>query len=149
MILSTDIGGTSVKLGLVDRTGALNAKAEAPVHFDNYQTPMIDTVIRAAGEFLAQHPCALEGVGVSATGQIDSRSGVIVGTNGKIANYELVQQMVAALPCPVIAEGRVHTPEQAKKMLELGAWAVVVGGAITRPLEIAARFMNAVKDVQA
>ena len=63
-------------------------------------------------------------------------------------NYELVSQMVAELPCPVIAEGRVHTPEQARKMLELGAWAVVVGGAITRPLEIATRFMNAVKDVE-
>lgn len=62
-------------------------------------------------------------------------------------NYELVKQMVAALPCPVIAEGRVHTPEQARKMLEIGAWAVVVGGAITRPLEIATRFMNAVKDL--
>ena len=60
-------------------------------------------------------------------------------------NYELVEQMVAELPCPVIAEGRVHTPEQAKKMLELGAWAVVVGGAITRPLEIANRFMAVVK----
>ena len=59
-------------------------------------------------------------------------------------NYELVEQMVAELPCPVIAEGRVHTPEQAKKMLELGALAVVVGGAITRPLEIATRFMTAV-----
>ena len=62
-------------------------------------------------------------------------------------NYELVEQMVAKLPCPVIAEGRVHTPEQARKMLELGAWAVVVGGAITRPLEIATRFMDAVKDL--
>ena len=62
-------------------------------------------------------------------------------------NYELVRDMVAALPCPVIAEGRVHTPEQARKMLQLGAWAVVVGGAITRPLEIATRFMNAVKDL--
>ena len=62
-------------------------------------------------------------------------------------NYELVEQMVANLPCPVIAEGRVHTPEQARRMLELGAWAVVVGGAITRPLEIATRFMNAVKDM--
>lgn len=61
-------------------------------------------------------------------------------------NYELVQQMICALPCPVIAEGRVHTPEQARRMLEIGAWAVVVGGAITRPLEIASRFMNAVKE---
>jgi N-acylglucosamine-6-phosphate 2-epimerase len=60
-------------------------------------------------------------------------------------NYELVRQMVAALPCPVIAEGRIHTPEQARKMLDLGAWAVVVGGAITRPLEIAARFMAVIK----
>ena len=60
-------------------------------------------------------------------------------------NYELVEQMVAALPCPVIAEGRVHTPEQARKMLDIGAWAVVVGGAITRPLEIANRFMAVIK----
>ncbi len=30
-------------------------------------------------------------------------------------------------------------------MLELGAYAVVVGGAITRPLEIAQRFVNGMK----
>ncbi|MBQ8162000.1 MAG: N-acetylmannosamine-6-phosphate 2-epimerase [Clostridia bacterium] len=58
-------------------------------------------------------------------------------------NFELVEQLVRALPCPVIAEGRVHTPEQARKMLDIGAWAVVVGGAITRPLEIAQRFFQA------
>ena len=43
----------------------------------------------------------------------------------------------------------VHTPEQARRMLEIGAWAVVVGGAITRPLEIASRFMDAVRDFEA
>lgn len=62
-------------------------------------------------------------------------------------NFELVRQLAGALPCPVIAEGRVHTPEQARKMLQLGAWAVVVGGAITRPLEIASRFFEAVRDI--
>lgn len=61
-------------------------------------------------------------------------------------DFELVRRLADDLPCPVIAEGRVHTPEQAREMLELGAWAVVVGGAITRPLEIASRFMEAVED---
>lgn len=60
-------------------------------------------------------------------------------------NFELVRAMCAHVRCPVIAEGRIHTPEQARKMLEIGAWAVVVGGAITRPLEIAQRFFAAIQ----
>lgn len=57
-------------------------------------------------------------------------------------DYELVGNLARSVDIPVIAEGKVHYPEQAKKMLELGAYAVVVGGAITRPLEIAQRFMK-------
>lgn len=64
---------------------------------------------------------------------------------GEGPNIELARRMANILPCPVIAEGRVHTPEQAKAMIDSGAWAVVVGGAITRPLEIAQRFMKAVE----
>ncbi len=60
-------------------------------------------------------------------------------------DYNLVSRLVKELPIPVIAEGKVHQPEQAKKMLELGAHAVVVGGAVTRPLEIAQRFYKAIK----
>lgn len=61
-------------------------------------------------------------------------------------DYELVSRLVKDLPIPVIAEGKVHYPDQAKKMLELGAHAVVVGGAITRPLEIAQRFYKAIQE---
>lgn len=60
-------------------------------------------------------------------------------------DVELVRRLAADLPVPVLAEGRVHTPQQAVEVLEAGAWAVIVGGAITRPLEIAARFMKAVE----
>lgn len=46
-------------------------------------------------------------------------------------DFELVERLVKELDVPVIAEGRISTPEQARKMLDLGAYAVVVGGAIT------------------
>ena len=61
-------------------------------------------------------------------------------------DFELLKQMIDALPIPVIAEGRIGTPEQAREALDLGAWAVVVGSAITRPRTIAARFVAALDD---
>ncbi|MCY3781474.1 MAG: N-acetylmannosamine-6-phosphate 2-epimerase [Chloroflexi bacterium] len=62
-------------------------------------------------------------------------------------DFELLRQMIKALPIPVIAEGRVHTPEQARRALDLGAWSVVVGSAITRPRTITARFVSAIEHV--
>lgn len=66
---------------------------------------------------------------------------------GDVPAFDLVEQLAKALPCPVIAEGHVSTPEQAKEMLRRGAHAVVVGGAITRPFEIASRFIKAAAEV--
>ena len=60
-------------------------------------------------------------------------------------DYELVKRLSAEVDIPVIGEGRIHSPEQAVEMLNAGAFAVVVGGAITRPLEIAQRFIKAVE----
>lgn len=60
-------------------------------------------------------------------------------------DFQLVKDLVKHTKKPIIAEGRIYFPEQAKKMLEYGAHTVVVGSAITRPQEIAERFIREIK----
>lgn len=60
-------------------------------------------------------------------------------------NAELVKEIAENVSIPVIAEGKIHTPQEAKLALDCGAHCVVVGGAITRPQEIATRF---IKEIQ-
>lgn len=59
-------------------------------------------------------------------------------------DLDLVARLAASGAAPVVAEGRYGTPQQAAEALSLGAVAVVVGGAITRPADITARFAEAV-----
>lgn len=105
--LAIDIGGTSVKLGLVDETGGILAKAEESVSFDGWQTPILTTVLAAAERFLTargEDPQALEGIGVSATGQINSHTGVVAGTCGNLPNYigsPIKEQLEAKFHRPV------------------------------------------------
>lgn len=60
----------------------------------------------------------------------------------KEPDFELLERAVKILDCPVIAEGRFWTPEQVNKAFALGAHAVVIGSAITRPQLIVKRFYS-------
>lgn len=59
-------------------------------------------------------------------------------------DFALLERLVNTVKVPVIAEGRIWTREEAVKALEIGAHAVVVGSAITRPREITRRFAEAI-----
>lgn len=53
-------------------------------------------------------------------------------------DFDLLRRMVAAFgdATPVLCEGRIHTPDQLTQVMAMGAWAAVVGTAITHPTSI-------------
>lgn len=59
-------------------------------------------------------------------------------TNGP--DLEVLAELVAEVDLPVFAEGRIHTPAQASACRDAGAYAVVVGTAITHPETITGWF---------
>ncbi len=60
-------------------------------------------------------------------------------------DFDLVEKLSQQLSIPVFAEGRIANGEQARRMLELGAFAVVIGSAITRPQWIVERIVRDMK----
>ncbi|MFX0539281.1 N-acetylmannosamine-6-phosphate 2-epimerase [Ornithinimicrobium sp. Y1847] len=58
-------------------------------------------------------------------------------------DWELLEQVVAEVDRPVVAEGRFRTPDEVARALDLGAHAVCVGTAITHPTSITRAFVAA------
>ena len=73
-------------------------------------------------------------------------AGYTEDTKGTILpDLTMIERMAKELDQPVIAEGGISTPEELKQVMDLPVHAAVVGSAITRPFEIAKRFIAAVK----
>jgi glucokinase len=94
LYLGVDLGGTFVKIGIIDDAGHICRKFKFPVDQDGYRTSILETAVLSAGEvlrssdflsFLSERKLA--GIGVSATGQIDPHTGTVVGAAGHIPNY--------------------------------------------------------------
>ena len=60
-------------------------------------------------------------------------------------DFAIIRQIVAKARHRVIAEGNINTPEKARRVIELGAFSVVVGSIITRPQLITTSFAEALK----
>lgn len=58
-------------------------------------------------------------------------------------DFEILRKIIASVRHRVIAEGNINTPEKARRVIELGAFSVVVGSIITRPQLITKSFADA------
>ncbi len=58
-------------------------------------------------------------------------------------DFEILREIIKKVTHPVIAEGNINTPQKARRVIELGAFSVVVGSIITRPQLITKAFADA------
>ncbi|MFE0651977.1 N-acetylmannosamine-6-phosphate 2-epimerase [Streptomyces sp. NPDC059534] len=114
----------------------------------------IDAVRAAGGLVMADVSTYEEGVRAARLGADlvgTTLSGYTPATYDRKAagpDLDLVERLAGALDVPVVAEGRIHSPGQVTRALECGAYAVVVGTAITHPTTLTRWFADAVADVR-
>ncbi len=63
----------------------------------------------------------------------------------RMDNFEVLHELIKVCKASVVAEGNFDTPEKARRAMDMGAYTVVVGGAITRPQQIAKKFIDGLK----
>lgn len=66
------------------------------------------------------------------------------GNDIAMEDFQILREILAAVKAPVVCEGKIDTPEKARRVLELGAHTVVVGAAITRPQLITKKYVEAI-----
>ncbi|REB08608.1 N-acetylmannosamine-6-phosphate 2-epimerase [Sporosarcina sp. BI001-red] len=71
-------------------------------------------------------------------------------TGQKVYNndFAFLKEVLSSVSAAVIAEGNIATPDMLKRVFELGVYAAVVGGAITRPRDITRNFANELQNAR-
>ncbi|WP_125610210.1 N-acetylmannosamine-6-phosphate 2-epimerase [Specibacter cremeus] len=116
--------------------GLTLAQTVAGIHAESHALVMADC--GSLADALAAAEAGADLVGTTLAGYTGERP----ETDGP--DLDLLAAVAAAdLGRPLIAEGRIHTPVQARQALDAGAFAVVVGTAITHPATITGWFRDA------
>jgi N-acylglucosamine-6-phosphate 2-epimerase len=99
--------------------------------------------------FMADCSTEAEGLAAAAMG-FDLIGTTMAGytdyTRGRsVPPFDMIAALVRGCGRPVVAEGNLATPQDLRRAMDLGVWTAVVGGAITRPLQITQRFVAALQ----
>lgn len=92
-------------------------------------------------EMLTTDQLGFDFIGTTLVGYTKQSQGDKIESN----DFEIIRKALSKLSHPLIAEGNIDTPDKVRRVLELGAYSVVVGSAITRPQLITKKFVEATK----
>lgn len=138
------LAACGVDILAVQGTGALRPDGSTSAQFiaaikAKYPDQLVMADIATFEEAMACAAAGADFVGTTMRGYTPDTKGI------DDIDFDFIRKLAAECPARLIAEGHIHYPEQAAKALDCGAFALVVGGAITRPAEITARFTAAIK----
>ncbi|GEK91129.1 N-acetylmannosamine-6-phosphate 2-epimerase [Alkalibacterium kapii] len=138
-------GCDMIALDATDRMRPHGVSLEAFVQQIREEYPSIPLMADASTveEVLSAEKIGFDCVSTTLMGYTEESAGYNIADN----DFERLKEIVAKVSVPVIAEGKIDTPEKAKRCFEIGVHSVVVGSAITRPQLIAKKFIDSIKRV--
>ncbi|MCZ8513251.1 N-acetylmannosamine-6-phosphate 2-epimerase [Paenibacillus filicis] len=133
-----EAGADVVALDVTDRESRLS-EAEALIEYAHQAGVQVIADVSTYEEGLAAERLGADYIGTTLSGYTP------YSLQQEGPDLELVRRLSGTAGVPVIAEGRIWTPEDAVRALDAGARNVVVGSAITRPQLIAQRYVAALR----
>lgn len=128
----------------VDATGRLRPDGVTLDEFfhavkEKYPNQLLMADCSTVEEALYADKLGFDFIGTTMVGYTEQSKGLRIEEN----DFEILREIIAKAKHRVIAEGNINTPEKAKRVIELGAFSVVVGSIITRPQLITKSFAEA------
>ena len=133
----------------IDATGALRPGNVTLADFfhqikEKYPEQKLMADCSTIEEALFADELGFDFIGTTMVGYTPQSKGLKIEEN----DFEILRTILEKVKHPVIAEGNVNSPEKAKRVIELGSYAVVVGSSITRPQLITKGYVEAVNSVE-
>ena len=138
-----ELTATGVDIIALDATSNLRPNGKTLDEFfkqikEKYPDQLLMADCSTVEEALHADELGFDFIGTTLVGYTDQSKGDKIAAN----DFEILRKIISNVDNKVIAEGNINTPKKAKRVIELGAYSVVVGSIITRPQVITKNFVD-------
>ncbi|SDI79960.1 N-acetylmannosamine-6-phosphate 2-epimerase [Alteribacillus bidgolensis] len=140
-------GAEMIAVDATNRKRPKDEKIETQIAFirEKYSSIALMADVSSLEEAIDAEKLGFDCVSTTLIGYTKETEGQSLADN----DFELLRAITDAVSIPVVAEGKISTPELAGDALENGAHCVVVGSAITRPQLITKTFYDQIVKTEA